>query len=63
MQLLTLRYFQSSAGRALDATIESTEGAEKGDTVSLVGFGTFTVGARAHVQAQSRTGEELKSNG
>ncbi len=34
--------------RALDATIESiTKALKKGDTVSLVGFGTFSVKERA----------------
>lgn len=39
---------KADAGRALDATIESITGAlKKGDSVSLVGFGTFQVKDRA----------------
>jgi len=39
---------KASAGRALDSFIDSVTGALKdGDSVSLVGFGTFTVRDRA----------------
>lgn len=39
---------KAAAGRALDAMIEAVEGAlKKGDSVALVGFGTFSVKARA----------------
>ena len=39
---------KASAGRALDSLIESVTGALKeGDSVALVGFGTFTVRDRA----------------
>lgn len=39
---------KAAAGRALDAVIESVEGAlKKGDSVALVGFGTFSVKDRA----------------
>ena len=39
---------KADAGRALDATIQAvTRALKKGDTVSLVGFGTFTVRKRA----------------
>lgn len=39
---------KAAAGRALDAIIESIEGAlKKGDSVALVGFGTFSVKERA----------------
>ena len=39
---------KASAGRALDSFIESVSGALKdGDSVSLVGFGTFSVRDRA----------------
>ena len=39
---------KAAAGRALDAMIESIEGALKeGDSVALVGFGTFSVKERA----------------
>ncbi|OGT00391.1 MAG: DNA-binding protein HU [Gallionellales bacterium RBG_16_56_9] len=50
------------AGRALDATVESIKKAlKKGDTVSLVGFGTFKVGKRAARNGRNpRTGETIK---
>lgn len=39
---------KASAGRALDATIDAiTEALKNGDSVSLVGFGTFLVKERA----------------
>lgn len=39
---------KASAGRALDSLIESVTGAVKeGDSVALVGFGTFSVRDRA----------------
>lgn len=39
---------KADAGRALDATLNAiTNGLKKGDTVSLVGFGTFSVKERA----------------
>jgi DNA-binding protein HU-beta len=39
---------KASAGRALDAVVDSiTEALKKGDQVSLVGFGTFAVKHRA----------------
>lgn len=39
---------KADAGRALDATLESiTSALKKNDTVSLVGFGTFSVKDRA----------------
>jgi DNA-binding protein HU-beta len=39
---------KAAAGRALDAMIEAVEGALKnGDSVALVGFGTFSVKERA----------------
>ncbi|MDO8293699.1 MAG: HU family DNA-binding protein, partial [Gallionella sp.] len=38
---------KAAAGRALDAAVDSIKKAlKKGDTVSLVGFGTFKVGKR-----------------
>ena len=53
---------KASATRALEAMIGGVEAALKaGDTVSLVGFGTFAVGEReARVGRNPRTGEELK---
>ena len=39
---------KASAGRALDAVVDSiTDALKKGDQVSLVGFGTFAVKHRA----------------
>lgn len=39
---------KSDAGRALDAVVESiTDALKRGDQVSLVGFGTFSVKHRA----------------
>ena len=53
---------KAAAGRALDATVESVKKAlKKGDTVSLVGFGTFKVGKRAARSGRNpRTGETIK---
>jgi DNA-binding protein HU-beta len=52
---------KSAAGRAVDAVIESITGALKaGDSVSLVGFGTFTVKERAARQGRNpKTGETI----
>jgi DNA-binding protein HU-beta len=39
---------KAAAGRALDAVIESVQGAlKKGESVALIGFGTFSVKDRA----------------
>lgn len=53
---------KAAAARALDATVESIKKAlKKGDTVSLVGFGTFKVGKRAARNGRNpRTGETIK---
>lgn len=53
---------KAAAARALDATVESIKKAlKKGDTVSLVGFGTFKVGKRAARTGRNpRTGETIK---
>ncbi len=53
---------KAAAARALDSTIESiTKALKKGDTVSLVGFGTFKVGKRAARNGRNpRTGETIK---
>ena len=53
---------KASAGRALDAAIEAiTKALKKGDTVTLVGFGTFSVRKRAARTGRNpRTGEEIK---
>jgi len=43
---------KAAAGRALDATVDSIKKAlKKGDTVSLVGFGTFKVVSALHAMA------------
>lgn len=48
---------KASAGRAVDGLMEIiTETLVKGDTVSLIGFGTFGVGERA-----ARTGRNPKT--
>jgi len=42
---------KAGAGRAVDAVIESITGAlKKGDTVTLIGFGTFKTAKRAAEQ-------------
>lgn len=53
---------KASAGRALDAAIDAVTGALKaGDQVSLVGFGTFSVKARAARTGRNpQTGAEIQ---
>ncbi len=53
---------KASAGRALDAAIDAiTKALKKGDTVTLVGFGTFSVRKRAARTGRNpRTGEAIK---
>lgn len=53
---------KASATRALDAALDSITGALKnGDQVTLVGFGTFSVKARAARQGRNpRTGETIE---
>lgn len=53
---------KASAGRALDAALGAIRGSlKKGQTVSLVGFGTFSVGKRAARTGRNpRTGESIK---
>jgi DNA-binding protein HU-beta len=53
---------KAAATRALDSTVESIKKAlKKGDTVSLVGFGTFKVGKRAARNGRNpRTGAVIK---
>lgn len=53
---------KADAGRALDAMVTVVKKAlKKGDTVSLVGFGTFSVRKRAaRVGRNPRTGENIK---
>jgi len=52
---------KAAAARALDATVEAVKSALKaGDSVSLIGFGTFAVGERAARTGRNpRTGKEL----
>ena len=53
---------KASAGRALDATIETIKKAmKKGDMVTLVGFGTFYISKRAARTGRNpRTGDAIK---
>jgi DNA-binding protein HU-beta len=53
---------KAAAGRALDATVAAVkETLKNGDTVSLIGFGTFYVGERAARTGRNpRTGKALK---
>lgn len=53
---------KAAAGRALDAAVESiTAALQKGDSVSLIGFGTFYVGERAARTGRNpRTGEAVE---
>ena len=53
---------KATAGRALDAVIESVTGALKaGDSVVLVGFGTFQIKERgARTGRNPQTGAEIK---
>jgi DNA-binding protein HU-beta len=53
---------KADAGRAVDAVVGSITGALKaGDTVSLIGFGTFDVRSRAARTGRNpRTGEEIQ---
>ena len=53
---------KAAAGRALDSIIDSITGSLKdGDSVGLVGFGTFTVRERAARTGRNpQTGEEIQ---
>src|SRR3546814_3215598 len=53
---------KADAGRALDAVVGSITGALKaGESVNLIGFGTFDVRARAARTGRNpRTGEEIQ---
>jgi DNA-binding protein HU-beta len=53
---------KAAAGRALEATISSIQiSLKKGEVVTLVGFGTFSVGKRAARTGRNpRTGTALK---
>ncbi len=53
---------KSEASRAVDAVFDAiVEALKGGDEVRLVGFGTFTVAARAASEGRNpRTGEKIK---
>ena len=53
---------KASAGRALDAAIQAITGALKaGESVTLVGFGSFSVGQReARTGRNPQTGETIE---
>jgi DNA-binding protein HU-beta len=53
---------KAAAGRALDGALEAVkEALQKGDMVTLVGFGTFYVGKRAARNGRNpRTGKTIK---
>ena len=53
---------KSAAGDALEATLEAiTKTLKKGDSLTLVGFGTFSVGERsARTGRNPRTGESIQ---
>lgn len=53
---------KTDATRALEATVDTIKQALKnGDSVALVGFGTFSVGKRAARTGRNpRTGQEIK---
>ena len=53
---------KADAGRAVDAFIDTvTKALKKGDTVTLVGFGTFSVRKRAARQGRNpQTGATIK---
>jgi DNA-binding protein HU-beta len=53
---------KADAGRAVDAVIAAiTKALKKGDTVTVVGFGTFDVRSRAAREGRNpRTGETIK---
>lgn len=53
---------KAAAARALDATVEAVQKSlKKGGTVSVVGFGTFSVGKRAARTGRNpRTGAVIK---
>ena len=58
----TAELTKADAGRALDATVAAIADAlKKGDTVTVIGFGSFTVRARAERTGRNpKTGEEIK---
>ncbi len=58
----TAKMTKRDAGRALDATLEAIKSAlKKGQKVTLVGFGTFSVSKRkARTGRNPQTGKEIK---
>ena len=53
---------KADAGRAIDATVEAiTKTLSKGDSIALIGFGTFSISHRAARQGRNpRTGETIQ---
>lgn len=53
---------KADAGRAIDAALDSIKaGLKKGQKITLVGFGTFSISKRkARKGRNPRTGEEIK---
>ena len=53
---------KAAAGSAIDAVVGAVSGAlAKGDSVTLVGFGTFSVAVRAARKGRNpRTGQEIQ---
>jgi len=53
---------KADSGRAVDAMVETiTKALKKGDTVTLVGFGTFSIRKRAARTGRNpRTGQTIK---
>ena len=53
---------KAAAGRALDSMLDAvTDSLQKGESVSLVGFGTFSVKERAARQGRNpKTGETIQ---
>ena len=58
----TTKMTKADSGRSLDATIEAISKAlKKGDRLSLVGFGSFSVTKRAaRIGRNPQTGKEIK---
>ena len=53
---------KAAASRALDAMVESvTDSLKKGESVSLVGFGTFAIKERAARTGRNSNGSAMKS--
>ncbi len=53
---------KAAAGKALDAALDAIKGAlESGDSVTLIGFGTFSIGERsARTGRNPQTGAEIQ---